>query len=292
MWLWWIVSVIVLVVCLIFAIRAFAASRHLQRLISSENPSLHNAPDILKIKPNVTITRQEQEIAELRMKLRGLEENANNYGMQISRLTGRVEVMEAVSPQKVSFSSKNEDENWKELYFETLDKNEKLENELDSTRSTLEDLETRVAEIMQNERDFSAQQSNLEQRLIEVQFLQNSIRELQQKLEGGEQREKQLRTELAAEENTREELKKMKQQYGLMYSEASELRNRISEVNNRDLLLQQKLSRLGELESNFQNSESDKTELRRTVEEIILENELLSSKLTDLQEKLAQEKYF
>ncbi len=289
MWLWWIVSLIILVICIIFAVRVYANSRRLHRLISFGDTSSPGSPNSsLKLRP---IAHQDQEIAELHMKLRILEGNAINYSMQLSRLNERVEIIEGVNPRKVKPTTKNDDEDWEELYFESLDKNEKLENELDLTRNKLEELEASASEMIQIEKDFSAQQSNLEQQLVEAHSLQYTIVALQHKLEGAEEREKQLRSQLAIEENIRKELKHMRQQYARVQSEATELRNRILEVNKRDILLQQKLAHLNELESSIQNSEYDKTELQKTVGEIILENELLATKLTELQEKLSHEKY-
>ena len=290
MWVWWIVSVIVLVICIIFAVRVFATSRQLQRLISFSDTSSRVSQDTnLKIKPNITIIRQEQEIAELRLKLRMLEENSINHAMLVSRLSERMEKMEGLKAPGEN-SSKNEDENWEELYYDLIDKNDKLESELDLARIKLEDLEVQVAGMLQNERVFSLQQSNAEKLLLETHSLQNNLGELQQKLEGALEREEELRAELSAQVNSGIELTQLKQQYARLQSEATELRNRITEISNRDILLQHKLTRLAELESSVQNSEYEKIELQKTVEDIISENTLLAGKLTELQEKLRREK--
>ena len=290
MWVWWIVSVIVLVICIIFAVRVFATSRQLQRLISFSDTSSRVSQDTnLKIKPNITIIRQEQEIAELRLKLRMLEENSINHAMLVSRLSERMEKMEGLKAP-VKNSSKNEDENWEELYYDLIDKNDKLESELDLARIKLEDLEVQVAGMLQNERGFSLQQSNAEKLLLETHSLQNNLGELQQKLEGALGREEELRAELSSQVNSGIELTQLKQQYARLQSEATELRNRITEISNRDILLQHKLTRLAELESSVQNSEYEKIELQKTVEDIISENTLLAGKLTELQEKLRREK--
>ena len=290
MWVWWIVSVIVLVICIIFAVRVFATSRQLQRLISFSDTSSRVSQDTnLKIKPNITIIRQEQEIAELRLKLRMLEENSINHAMLVSRLSERMEKMEGLKASGEN-SSKNEDENWEELYYDLIDKNDKLESELDLARIKLEDLEVQVAGMLQNERGFSLQQSNAEKLLLETHSLQNNLGELQQKLEGALGREEELRAELSSQVNSGIELTQLKQQYARLQSEATALRNRITEISNRDILLQHKLTRLAELESSVQNSEYEKIELQKTVEDIISENTLLAGKLTELQEKLRREK--
>ncbi len=63
------------------------------------------------------------------------------------------------------------------------------------------------------------------------------------------------------------------------------------DINNRDILLQQKINRLTELESTIKISEYEKMDIRKNIEEIIKENEALVAKLQELQEKLNSEKY-
>ena len=83
----------------------------------------------------------------------------------------------------------------------------------------------------------------------------------------------------------------LQQQHAFIQSEADELRNRIKEINNRDVLLQQKINRLTELESTIEISEYEKMDIRKSIEEIITENEALALKLQELQDKLNAEKY-
>ena len=245
MWLWWGVSLIVLVISIIFAIKVFASSRQLQKLISigdriSDTPSRN-----LMSESNIIKSLRPQEITELMAKLRTLEENVHNYTLQLNRMEWRLTNIEsAKNPKSMDFDNKDP-ENWEELYFEILDKKENLESELEVASLKIEQSESRISE---------------------------------------------LHSQLDKDENVRHELKLAKQQNARMQIEVNDLRSRISEANNRDILIQQKLTRLSELESMIHNSEFDKTGLRNTVNEIILENELLTTKLTELQERLLHEK--
>lgn len=242
MWLWWGVSLIVLVISIIFAIKVFASSRQLQKLISFGD-LINETPSKLRSGSNIMINRPQQEISELMAKLRTLEENVHNYTLHLNRIDGRVTNIEKLKDSKAN--EKPNSENWEELYFEILDKNEKLEGELEVAILKIEQSESRISE---------------------------------------------LHSQLDKEENLRYELKLAKQQYARMQIEVTDLRSRISDVNNRDIQIQEKLTRLSELESMIQNSEFDKTGLRNTVNEIILENELLTTKLTELQERLLHDK--
>ena len=57
------------------------------------------------------------------------------------------------------------------------------------------------------------------------------------------------------------------------------------------MVLQQKINRLTELESTIEISEYEKMDIRKSIEEIIVENEALAAKLQELQDKLNAEKY-
>lgn len=104
-------------------------------------------------------------------------------------------------------------------------------------------------------------------------------------------REKDLQQQLEAQKELYKDFELLQQQYAHVQSEADELKNRIMDINNRDILLQQKINRLTELESTIKISEYEKMDIRKNIEEIIKENEALVAKLQELQEKLNSEKY-
>jgi len=130
-----------------------------------------------------------------------------------------------------------------------------------------------------------------ENELNKAHTLQNKIGELQRELEGAAEREQDLQQQLEAQKELYKDFELLQQQYAYIQSEADELRNRIKDINNRDVLLQQKINRLTELESTIEISEYEKMDIRKSIEEIIIENEALAVKLQELQEKLNAEKY-
>jgi uncharacterized protein YydD (DUF2326 family) len=133
--------------------------------------------------------------------------------------------------------------------------------------------------------------SSMENELNKVSALQNKIEELKHQLEGASVREQELHQQLITQQELYKDYELIKQQYSYIQSEADELRIRIKEINNRDILLQQKINRLTELESNMEISEYEKKDIRKNIEEIIMENEALVAKLKDLQDKLNSENY-
>jgi uncharacterized protein YydD (DUF2326 family) len=89
--------------------------------------------------------------------------------------------------------------------------------------------------------------------LNKAHTLQNKIGDLQRELEGAAQREQELEQQLEAQKELYKDFESLQQQYAFIQSEADELRNRIKEINNRDVVLQQKINRLTELESTIRD---------------------------------------
>ena len=312
MWLWWFASVIFLILCIGFAVRILSSNSQLQRIILfGENKGFQKPIKSLKGKFGDLVVLQNEELAAIHRSMRMIEENASNTNQYIEKLKERLDQLEMnpKSPFKTA-SISNDTENWEELYYELLERKEKLEDELDQLATTSvphftisQTQEKPASNSLHYEANNSNQQKErLEKTISELQSrldyqneesvrLQRYLDEFQQKLQASEERENQLKNELQAEKNTRHELKHVKQQLSKSQSETDELRERINEINKRDHLLQKKINDLTELESRIENAEYEKEDLRRSVEDIISENELLSVKLTELQDKLGIEKF-
>ena len=288
MWLWWIMSVVLLILTIAFAFRTLASSRSLHRLILfGDNSRLTVPSGRFRNFANLITSNGNDELSALQTKIRLLEKYSSDYRYQLSKMKERVEALEQ-GTQLSSKKTKAEGENWEELYYEALDKRQKLEDELDALKYPSEkcDPYQNVISTGDHINEVSILRSTVENQSNDMMNLQNMIGELQQQVEGSHDREKFLREQLDAEKNTRYELKHVKQQYSRAQSEADELRSRISEISERDQQLQKKIHELSELESRIDNSEFEKAELRKSVEDIILENKTLSAKLADLQDKL------
>jgi chromosome segregation ATPase len=213
------------------------------------------------------------------------------YYNELKKLQQRIQALEKNKGTAYKANYKSDDENWEELYYQKSDEKEKIESELDVTTQKLEEAESLLSELKRRETTWKEKRSELENELNKAHTLQNKIGDLQRELEGAAGREKELLQQLETQQELYKDYEIIQQQYSFVKSEADELRNRIKEINNRDVLLQQKINRLTELESTIEISEYEKMDIRKSIEEIITENEALAVKLQELQDKLNAEKY-
>lgn len=265
MWLWWIVSLVVLVISILFASRVFITSRKLRKLVSYGDSLTGNKSESHKPFFHATITNKGQEISELRSRLRALELSSNENNQQLTRLNDRLLRVERTKFTKKTSDERLPDQELQQLHLALLDRNTQLENELEITKQNLELSEQRFLEVGNDHKQAALQQSIADQQLYELKQQQNTINLLEQKLIGAMERENELRTQQAEEEYLKEELAQVKSKYLDLKSEAGELRNRIAELNKRDALLSFKLNQLSEMNSRLKNPGSERSEFQKKV---------------------------
>lgn len=232
-----------------------------------------------------------ETLKEMKLKLLSLEEASHNYVSLVNRLQFRIEALENGKSKKQPEQYPENVKNWEEIYLKEKEEKQTAEEQLYFMKDALQHAEKKLNELTKNADDLAEMQSLLETRLSEAHSLQNKIGELQRALEGAAEREKDLQQELESTENLYKEFTSLRQQYAHLQSENDELRNRIAESNNRDIMLEQHVKRLAELESTFETIEYEKMEIKNIVDAIIAENIALSLKLNELQDKLTVEKY-
>ena len=286
MWIWWGISMVIVIGCIIYAMYLLISSRKLQNVISSATPPKNINKNMLSIAKEF----MQQQSAIPNQQFTG--ENPAIYINQINNLQQRLQVLEnEVSYKKNGLKTKEDTTDWENLYNGANSAKLKLEDDLYYANESLQAAEAKLAQLLQDQRNAVELESVLETRLSEIQSLQNMIGDLQQKLEGAKNREQELEEQVAEGKTLVSEYRLLQQQHSHLLSETDELRNRLQELSSRNSLLQQKVNHLTELESNLESFEYEKTEIKHTVEEIISENTTLSQKLQELQEKLASEKY-
>lgn len=102
--------------------------------------------------------------------------------------------------------------------------------------------------------------SDLDNKLDQLQFLQNHIGKLQQQAEGAAGRETELEMYINEGVSVEHQLADLKQQYTYLKTQLNDLQYQLQEVTNRNLILQQHAGRIAELESLLLNAEDERDE--------------------------------
>lgn len=270
MWLWWVISLIILIACVIFAWRMIVSSYEFlpadKRYFWKFGKESFST-DTPKTPPGDTIKK-------LNRKLQSVEDNSTFYQIQFTKFQERLKALEELNLEKISneiISHKYEDkENWKELYYEENEKKERLENELDNTNQLLEKARQKLAELSENNFSLVQLQSEHEGSLFELQSTQTQMELLQRQLTAATEREKELEQLLISEVTIREKYSMLQKEYIELQSESDDLRRRMIELNKKDLKLEMRIIRLNELESKLAICEEEKFKLKSQLDKYLL----------------------
>ncbi|HEY5408330.1 MAG TPA: hypothetical protein VIJ92_14645 [Ginsengibacter sp.] len=270
MWIWWMISLIILIACIIFAYRMIVSSYEFMPVDkryflgffkNSSNPAVNPLrPDSLKALNN---------------KLQSVEEGNTFYQIQLTKFQQRLKMLEDLNASKpaiqnISRPQEEDEEDWKEMYYEENDKKEKLENELDYTKQLLEEVESKLKESLENSFRWVQVQSDYEVRLDDLKAQQNEIEVLQNQLMASTERERELEQLLLSEVTVREKYSMLQKEYVQLQSEADNLRSRMIELNKKDMNLEMRLVHLNELESKLAICEEEKSKLKSYLEKGLL----------------------
>lgn len=265
MWIWWFVSFIILIGCIIFAYRMIVSSYEFlpvdkKYFLSFFKNAAHTE----------TGAMQKDSLKVLKNQVQSVEDSNTFYQIQLSKFQQRLKVLEDLNSSKadsgVLHKHKGEEEDWKEMYYEENEVKEKLENELDITKQMLEDAENKLKKSLQNSSPSVQLQSDYEGRLYELNSLQSEIELLQKQLIASSEREKELEQLLLSEITIREKYSMLQKEYVQLQSEADDLRKRMLELNKKDMNLEMRLAHLGELESKLAICEQEKLKLKSYLE--------------------------
>src|ERR1017187_3895052 len=173
MWIWSIVSLIVLIACIIFAYRMIVSSYEF--LPVDKRYFLGFFKNSAHIQ---TGSLQKDTLKVLKNQVQSVEDNNTFYQIQFTKFQHRLKALEdlnvsKVAPEVIPKPQEEEEEDWKEMYFEENELKEKLENELDLTKQMLEEAENRLKESLENSFRSVQLQSDYEARLHDLPSLQN-----------------------------------------------------------------------------------------------------------------------
>jgi chromosome segregation ATPase len=279
MLVWWIVSLVILIICFVFAYRMIVSSYEF--LPSDKRYLFRFNKNVIS---NERISVQSDSLKVLKKKVQSVEDNTTFYEIQFSKFQERLTALEELTKLKSSSekiiipqeSKEDDEEDWKELYYEENTIKEKLENELDITKQLLEEAENKLKNSSEKNAGWVELQSNYETRLHDLHSLQNNIGLLERQLEASAEREKELEQLLLSEITMREKYSLLQKEFIELQSEADDLRRRIVELNKKDVDLQVRIVHLSELESRLALCEEEKIKLKSNLEELFQQNQALS----------------
>jgi len=273
MWIWWIISLVVLIACFIFAYKVIVSSYDLLPVDKK------NFLSFKKTSSSEGDSSRPEAIWDLKNKLQKVEETSTFYEIQFSKMQERLKALEAQyqAQQLTGVSQNGDEEDWKELYYEENEVKEKLENELDITRQRLEEVEMQLNEIEKDNSKWSGLQSEYDARLNDLQSMQNNIGLLQRQLEAAAAREKELELSLAAEINAKNQYSKLESDNARLKSENDDLRKQIVEIHNKEKELETDLTRLHQLENQVAIYEEEKAKMIANLEMMVNQNKNISA---------------
>ena len=107
-------------------------------------------------------------------------------------------------------------------------------------------------------------QSNLENQLTEIKILQEQVRELHQKIEGGIIRETELTRQAGTTDTYVYQNDDLKSKMHYLQCELTDFKDQLKRLYNQNSILQNYVSRIAELESLLSNAEEEISRLKNT----------------------------
>ena len=150
MLVWWILSLVILIVCIIFAYRMIVSTYEFLPAERRYFLRFYKNPVLQKVNREAG-----HDPGKLKRKPQPVEEDATFYEMQFSKFQDRLKALEELNILKFTSDGTTErakqadEEDWKEMYYEENSIKEKLENDLDYTRQMLEETENKLKESLQ-----------------------------------------------------------------------------------------------------------------------------------------------
>ncbi len=273
MWIWWILSLFILIACFIFTYRMIVSSYDFlpadKRLFMG-----------FKRNHNPENSSQQESLKNLKSKLKSVEENNSYYEIQFSKFQQRLKTLEELynnQQQKPLMPKGEEEENWKEIYYEENEAKEKLENELDAIRQKLEDAENKVGELEKNKSEWSSLRSDYDARLNDLQSMQNNLEVLQRQLEASTDREKEMEQLLLVEINFKKQYTQLEKEHVRLKSENEEVRKQLIEMSKRETEMEQRTAHAKELESRIAIYEEEKSKMLSDLEQMMSQKNVFPS---------------
>lgn len=269
MWIWWIVSLVILITCFIFTYRMIVSSYEF--LPTDKKFSMGFKKDYISDKSSLL-----EALKSLKSKLQSMEDSTSYYEIQFSKFQQRLKALEELcnnKQQEVIHESKaTEEEDWKEMYYQENEAKEKIENELDEVRQKLEEAQNNIEELEKNKSEWSGLQSNYDARLNDLQSMQNNIEVLQRELDAAADREKEMEQLLLVEINFKKQYAQLDTEHTRLKSENEDMKRQIIEMSKREVEMEKRIVHVEELESRVAIYEEEKLKMISDLEQMVNQN--------------------
>lgn len=269
MWIW-IICLIVLIVCFVIAWRMMMNSYDL--LPSEKKFSLFQS-----FSPS-DISYHLETLRSMKSKMKSLEDKSDYMESQLEKLNQKLKGAEkgdtqgTFSPFPKANAVKQDEEDWKELYYEENSKKEKLENDLDIAQQEIEFLRESLNKNNHRSDETSVLQNEYDLRLQDIQSLQEEIKNLQQRLSNTGMQNNELRLQLEKETQQRKQHEEARNQAITLKSENEGLRRQITEMGMRQSEIEGKLIYMNELEKKVTLYEEEKSKMIADLEMMLNQN--------------------
>ena len=274
MWIWWLISLMVLVACVVFAYRMIISTNDFlpaekRKFVRSGRgtPSQKSTPS------------HQQTAANPPNKLQSSEASSSFYDLQFSKLQHRITALEElcnIRPSQQNGFKAEPEEDWKEMYYQENEKKERLENELDEACQKLDEYKTELALSETEHQKWIELQSNYDTQLNDLQSLQNTIELMQRRLEAAANRERELDQMLLAEIEIKKKYTHLESKYARVQSEADNMRQQIADMSKKEKEFEAKLVHLNQLESKITLYEEEKSKMISRLELMASQNKIFS----------------
>lgn len=227
-----------------------------------------------------------QSLSLLNSKIKSLEDSNAYYEIQFSKfqqqLNSEPNTTPSVFKQPEVLINKNgqeeeEEEDWKELYFEENDRKVKLENELDEALQALEQAHQKLRLQEEKVEGLRELKSTGDSRLIELKSMQNQVVILQKKIDAAAEREKELDSQLKKEIEFKKICAKIENENIRLRSETQDQRRQLVEMASREKEQAQKIVQLTKQLSSRELYENEKNQKLVELKNNMKNNRIFSS---------------
>ncbi len=266
----WLISLVVLIVCFIFAYRMISSSYEYL-------PTEKGFYTSFRKNNSFSDLHNQEAVIALKNKLKAVEDNSSYVEAQFHKLQKRLIVLEEHWQQGASstITEQNaEEEDWKEMYYQENEAKEKIENHLDETQQELEAALQKIKEIENGQQSLAGIKSDYDARLNDLHSMQNSIGDLQRELEAAAGREKKLEILLTEEINLKKQYATFESERTSFESEIKDLRQQIGIMSRKEAEMQKQLHNVNELESRIALYEEEKAKMIGDLELIMNQTKL------------------